>query len=73
MPSKTSICRARAKSAGAFRELDASDRDQTLKTFLDESTDLMREQFRRGGIDAPLVRSSFAIHYAQVKWESHVG
>jgi len=66
---KDEYLRERARKAlELFNELDLNDREQTLKSFLQQSNDLMREQFRRGGIDAPLVRSSFAIHYAQVKW-----
>ena len=66
---KDEYLRERARRAlELFNELDGNDREQALNAFLDQSTDLMREQFRRGGIDAPLVRSSFAIHYAQIKW-----
>jgi uncharacterized protein (DUF2236 family) len=51
-----------------FRELDQSEREPILAAYLEASNDIVREQFRRGGIDAPLVKASFARHFAKEKW-----
>lgn len=57
-----------AKALELFFELDEPMRLAALEAFLGGSNDLMREQYRRGGLEAPLVRSAFARSFAQATW-----
>jgi len=51
-----------------FNELDASERERALAAFLDVTTDLVRDQYRRSGLDSPLVKAMLGRHFAKATW-----
>jgi hypothetical protein len=51
-----------------FRELAPADRQAILDSFLQTANTIVRDQYRRGGWEAPIVKASFARHYAQSVW-----
>ena len=62
------LARRAEEALELFSELAQAERQMALDAFLETSNTVIRDQYRRGGFEAPLVKSSFARHYAHITW-----
>jgi len=51
-----------------FRERDEAAQSKLIEDFLAGTNNIVRDQYARGGLNAPLVAHSLAAYYAQLEW-----